>query len=111
MKKYSKQKLNKHDKKSCNAAKQTKRISRTVNIDIYSLSVNKAISWISNQIFYKIYAKVDKYFTIGLFDIAPNILYTILFIVNCNECLSAVKVRENWLFFVLLHRYEHNLGV
>ena len=23
------------------------------------------------------------------FDIAPNILYTILFIVNCNECLSA----------------------
>jgi len=23
------------------------------------------------------------------FDMAPNILYTILFIVNCNECLSA----------------------
>ena len=23
------------------------------------------------------------------FDIAPNILYTMLFIVNCNECLSA----------------------
>ena len=27
-------------------------------------------------------------------DIAPNILYTILFIVNCNECLSAEFVGQ-----------------
>ena len=39
------------------------------------------------------------YFTISLFDIAPNILHTILFILNGSERLSAVKVRENWLFF------------
>ena len=41
------------------------------------------------------------YFTISLFDIAPNILHTILLILNGSERLSAVKVRENWLFFNL----------
>jgi len=55
----------------------------------FTVTVNKAILPISNQIFYRIYAKVYTYFTIKSFDIAPNILYTVLFIVNCNECLSA----------------------
>jgi len=50
MNKYSKQKLNKRNK---NTAKQAKRIS--TKFDIY---VNKASSPISNQIFYRIYAKV-----------------------------------------------------
>ena len=60
-----------------------------VHVDSYTLS--KAISTISNQLFYRIYAKVYTYFT---FDIAPNILYTISFIVNCNERLSAEFVGQ-----------------
>ena len=51
----------------------------------------EAISPISNQIFYRIYAEVYTYFTIQCksFDIARNILCTIVFIVNCSGRLSA----------------------
>jgi len=59
MNKYSKQKLNERTK---NTAKQTKRISATFDKQLPVSSVNKAISLIGNQIFYRICAKVYTYF-------------------------------------------------
>jgi len=53
------------------------------------MSVNKMISATSNQIFYRLIPKCALISIYKSFDIAPNILYTTLFIVNCNECLSA----------------------
>jgi len=76
MNKYSKQKLNKRTK---NTAKHKNRISATFDC----LFLSKAISTISNQIFYRIYAKM--YVHISLYKslyIAPNILCTIWSIVN-----------------------------
>jgi len=98
MNKYSKQKLSERHK---NTAKQTKRIIATFDVNIIvcftiSLLVNKAISTIrglstkfsteSRGPMPKCYTHISLYKS---FDIAPNILYTILSIVNCNECLSA----------------------
>ena len=65
---------------------------RTVTIIVcFTLSLIEAISTNSNQIFYRIYARVYTYFAIyKSFDIAANILYTILFIVNRNTDRSPV---------------------
>jgi len=65
---------------------------RTVTIIVcFTVSLIEAISTNSNQIFYRIYARVYTYFTIYMsFDIAANILYTILFIVNRNTDRSPV---------------------
>jgi len=54
----------------------------------------------SNQIFYRFNAKVSTYFNIyKFFDIAPNILYTMLFIVNCNECLPAEFMGQTFVLY------------
>ena len=83
-------KLNKRNKKT---AKQTKGISPTFDIDNclfhgFTIYVNKAIQPISNQIFYRICQSVH-IFHYRSFVIALNILYIVLFIVNCNE----------WIYF------------
>jgi len=66
MNEYSKQKLSKRNK---NTAKQTNKQTGSAQhlaqiIVCFTVSLNKAISMISNQTFYRIYAKVYTYFTV-----------------------------------------------
>ena len=85
--KYNKLKLNKRNE---NTTKQAKRISTTFHIASASAYLLiKRFRRLASKFSTESMPKCTHISLHIFFDIAPNILYAILFTVNCIECLSA----------------------